>query len=286
MSEINKKEYESKLIQDFDKIKEKFDSFSFIKTKHIEFIKDLIAGILIFIIMFLFFMIMPVRGASRNEIRIANVAGNAASTLLRGILEGKVKNIGDVGKMLVGGGVSGLAFYEAKKMVGRGDAFAGVALANIAASVAENTATGRHPLARIGYTIGPVRVHIPVFEKGVRVDVNPASLMRLGYCMNQKIKFKNGVIGFESDDIENPCLKGYAVGLYPVVREGARNLVYNHEMIHVIQNMQIHASSPEPLLKKGFRFGAIQLAIDFSIDRFGGYRDNWKEIEAWEMNHD
>lgn len=263
------------------KVKKQLEWILHVHEKFRELIKDLLAGLLIFLIMFLFLLTMPVRGATRSEIRLANVAGNAASTLLRGILEGKVRDIGDVGKMLAVGGASGLAFYESKCLISRGDTFKGVALANIAASVTENVATGKHPLARIGYTIGPVRVHIPVFEKGFRADINPVSVIRLGYCLNQKIKFKHGMISFESDDIKNPYLKGYAVGLYPVVRNGEPDYVYNHEMIHIVQNMQLYASSPEPYLRRGFRFGTLQLAVDFSVDRFSEYRENWEEIEAF-----
>src|SRR5688572_15756300 len=63
----------------------------------------------------------------------------------------------DVWKHVLVGGAAGAAFYEAKRMAGDGRRTAGWLVANAATTVLENTASGEHPIGRIGYTVGPMR---------------------------------------------------------------------------------------------------------------------------------
>ena len=78
---------------------------------------------------------LHVNAVSENTIRLYNVAGQGVFTLIRGVIQGKVKTFKDVLKTLVWGSAAGYGFYEAKKMIGNGKVTAGVMLANLSASI-------------------------------------------------------------------------------------------------------------------------------------------------------
>ena len=104
-----------------------------------------------------------------------------------------------------------------------------------------------------------------------------------------KIKFKDGLITFESKEKFGKAI-GWCYGLYPTVMTGTENYVYRHEVVHVVQNLQLMSSSYEPFIKTGskktaFRINGIRLQslgviADLSLSQFS-YESNLKEIEAF-----
>lgn len=250
------------------------------------------------IIMMVLFLMVPnqAKAATETEITLANVGGNAVATLLRGVLEGKVKNLKDAGKMLLYGGAAGYGFYQSKKLVANGNTFAGVMLANISASVTENTAVGNHPLSHIGYSLGPIRVRVatPLNKDGgatINMDVSPKEIISLvaAFKNADSFSFKDGLFTFKAQQQLGQAI-GWCYGLYPTVMDGTDNYVYNHEVVHVVQNLQLMASSYEPFMKYGgekgtFSFSGVRLqtlgvVADLSLSQFS-YEDNLKEIEAF-----
>ena len=78
------------------------------------------------------------QAVSEGTIQLGNVIGNAITTVVRGLVSGQVKSVGDALKLAAYGGASGYGFYQAKNLVAKGNIAAGVALANLSASVCEN----------------------------------------------------------------------------------------------------------------------------------------------------
>ena len=52
---------------------------------------------------------------TENTIRLYNVLGQGAFTLLKGVVQGKVKSFEDAGKCFLFGSISGYGFFEAKR---------------------------------------------------------------------------------------------------------------------------------------------------------------------------
>lgn len=238
------------------------------------------------------------KAATAGEVQAYNIAGNALSTLLRGVLQGNVKNVKDAAKMLLVGGAAGYGFYQAKAMVGKGNVFPGVLLANFSASVTENVALGNNPLSHISYSFGPVRVSLatPLNRRGgalITTDLSPKDILSLALAFTQadKIRIKNGLFGFEADEKMKNGAIGWNLGLFPTIVTGTKDYVYNHEVIHVVQNLQFMAASYEPYARKedtkktlfkfdGLRFQLFSIAADLSMSQFS-YENNLKEIEAF-----
>ncbi|MCK4888992.1 MAG: hypothetical protein KAS97_03615, partial [Candidatus Aminicenantes bacterium] len=57
---------------------------------------------------------------SESTIRTYNIVGQGVGTLIRGLIQGKVKSVKSAAKMLFWGSLSGYGFYESKKMIGEG----------------------------------------------------------------------------------------------------------------------------------------------------------------------
>jgi len=105
----------------------------------------------------------PAGGAAaddRTSIVLWNVAGQVGMTLGSAAIQHKIRAWRDLWRCVSAGSVSGLGVYEAKSLVGRNHPTRGWILANVAGSLSENAAAGRHPLGQIGYTVGPMRLRV------------------------------------------------------------------------------------------------------------------------------
>lgn len=247
---------------------------------------------------------MPARveAVSEGTIQLGNVIGNAVTTLVRGLVFGQVKSVGDALKMAAYGGAAGYGFYQAKNLVAGGNITAGVALANLSASVSENVSMGQHPLAYIGYSFGfsRIRVATPLAKNPVAIinfDVSArdivSTVMAIKYA--DGFSFKGGLFTFTAKESYSGNATGWTFGPYATVMEGAGDQVLGHEAVHVIQNLQLMAASPyEPFMKtssrtarlfgfSGLRLDALSVLNDLAMSS-QEYRGQWKEIEAYHFS--
>ncbi len=90
----------------------------------------ILKGIFTIILIFSILTVSPqkVDAASETTIRAVNILGQGVVALLKGIIQGKVKNLKSAGKMLFWGSVAGYGFYESKKMIGKGQVTTGAKL--------------------------------------------------------------------------------------------------------------------------------------------------------------
>lgn len=270
--------------------------------KHNRFNKAVISGILGFA---LFMGVMPqkAQAASKSTIQLGNVIGNALTTVVRGIVSGKVKSVGDALKMAAYGGAAGYGFYQAKNLVSNGNITAGVALANLSASISENVSYGHHPLAYIGYTLGFSRIRVATpLAKNPRAIINLEisahdivnTFMALKYA--DSFSFKGGLLTFSASEAYKNNALGWTFGPYATTMQGASDIVLGHEAVHVIQNLQLAAASPyEPFLKKGgsrnaklFAFSGLKIDSLALVNNLAmnaqDYESQWKEIEAYSFS--
>lgn len=266
----------------------------------------LLNSIVIIIFIFTLFTFSPsqINGASENTIRALNIVGQGIGTLLKGIIQGKVKNLKSAGKMLFWGSVAGYGFFEAKRIIGKGHITEGVILANISASITENTARGDNPFSYIGYSIGPARIQVatPLAGKNrtlFNIKVSPMDLYGFVISLNRadRIKFRNGMITFEANEPFVGNVRGWTLGMYPTIVVDKPEHVFSHETIHVAQYIQTMSISPQPFTKllsneEGSRrtFRASLLNFNY-LEVFNGLTFNgnepnheiWNEVEAYAL---
>jgi hypothetical protein len=209
-----------------------------------------------------------VAAADRPAIAAVNVGMQAGLTLARGVIQRKVRSRRQVLRSLFWGGASGAGFYGAKELVAS-DRFApGWIVANMAMSVSENAALGLHPLAQVGYSVGPVRFRVPLprFQKGadarVYVDVSAYETGAFFWAIaaHDRMRLKGGMLAFERDTpyresrtaadfTVRAFVGGRTTGMFPGVWTGARELgflddVWRHEAVHAVQSLQLDAAEP------------------------------------------
>ena len=248
-------------------------------------------------------MPQKIEAVSEGTIQLGNVIGNAITTVVRGLVSGQVKSVGDALKLAAYGGASGYGFYQAKNLVAKGNIAAGVALANLSASVCENVSMGQHPLAYIGYSIGFSRVRIatPLAKKPAAIinfDISARDIVSTVMALKHAdgLTFKGGLLAFTAKESYKNNATGWTFGPYATVMDGAGSMVLGHEAVHVIQNLQLSAASPyEPLLKNsssrktrlfgfsGLRLDALALANDLAMNA-QQYDGRWQEIEAYHFS--
>lgn len=245
-----------------------------------------------------------------------NVAIQPVATLASAAVQGKLRTWDDWRRCLRVGATTGAAFYGSKRLAADGHVVAGLVLANVASSMTSNAAAGRHALSRIGVTIGPVRAEVstPKDEDRtarVHLSTNLAELISLGMMLDLSdgVTIRDGLISFRRDtdypDFRDDDLTfpGYTVGVFPGVSPAASEEVWRHEVVHVIQAMQVDALEPgycewgrfdcrrkppsdrwlelEPLRLSVFA-GANAGAMTFLLD----YDQRWTEIEAYRLAQD
>jgi hypothetical protein len=104
------------------------------------------------------------------------------------------------------------------------------------------------------------------------------------------------MLTFESSQRLANGAVGWTKGIYPTTLAGTEGYVFNHEMVHVIQSMQLSCVSPyEPLIRdqgktpvvsprffhfEGFKVDLLSLAGDLSY-MAASYDHTWQEIEAY-----
>jgi len=253
------------------------------------------------------FVLVPaarVDAVSEKTIVLGNVIGSGVTTLARGLLQGKVHNVKDALKMLTYGAASGFGFYEAKKQVSAGHTFSGVLLANLSASVIDNVTSGEGPLSYLGFTLPLVRLEIatPLARHNrslLRFTVSPrdAISLAMAFSKSDRVSLRGGMLAFEADTPLAAGVRGWAYSIFPTVVSGKPESVYRHEMVHVVQSLQLMAASPEPLVHDyrretgkarlldfaGVRLQAIGLVNDLTLAKSQSYDRYWKEAEAYAL---
>jgi hypothetical protein len=242
------------------------------------------------------------KAVSNGAVLAGNILGTGITTVIRGLLQGNIKSFKDVSKCLVYGSAAGLGFYQSKTMVGKGNIFPGILLANLSASVVDNVTSGEGPLSYLGFSLPLVRIEIatPLARHKrslLRVTVSPRDAISLALSLSKsdRVSLRNGMLAFESDTPLAENVLGWAYSIFPTMISGTDESVYNHEMVHVVQSLQLMAASPEPFLKSyqrekgkakfitfgGIRAQALGLVNDLTLAKFQSYSNYWKEIEAY-----
>jgi hypothetical protein len=252
----------------------------------------------------------------RQRVLIANVVIQPLFTLASAAVQDKLHTWPDWKRCLGVGAASGLAFYGSKRLVGDGHVIEGLALANVAASMTSNAAAGRHALSRIGVTLGPVRAEFstrkePDRSARIHFSANAAELAAFGVMLSRsdEISFRDGLIAFRRDDRypdlldKNLKFPAYTIGMFPGTSPEATETAWRHEVVHVIQAMQIDALEPgmcewgrfdckkkEPSNERWFEFEPLRLGVFLGAGAGAmsplDYDQRWTEIEAHRMAED
>jgi hypothetical protein len=241
---------------------------------------------------------------SESTVVLGNVVGSGVTTLVRGLLQGQVHSFKDAVKCLAYGSVSGYGFYQSKKLVAADRVFGGILLANLSASVIDNVTSGEGPLSYLGFSLPLVRIEIatPLARQKrsfLRVTVSPRDAISLALSLSKsdRVSLRNGMLAFEADTPLAANVLGWAYSLFPTTLSGTNESVYRHEMVHVVQSLQLMAASPEPFVKgyrreegkakfldfSGFRVQALGLANDLTLSKAQSYTKYWKEAEAYHL---
>jgi hypothetical protein len=246
-----------------------------------------------------------VQAASKGTILVGNVIGTGLGTVIRGWIAGNIKSFKDAGKCFIYGSAAGFGFYESKALAAKGNILAGVLLANLSVSVAENVAMGEGPLDYLGFAFPFVHLQV-----ATPLAKNPSAIFDVSFnsrdiasfitsISNAKhVSFRNCLLTFTADEPMSKGSLGWTAGIFPTTLASSSAQVMNHEAIHVIQNLELMAISPEPLLsrksnpdqnKKFLRFSGTRLqafgwANDLILHTAQKYDNRWKEIEAYDFS--
>lgn len=257
----------------------------------------------------IFSITLPSFGADRNRIATINVAATSlvtvASCAVHARLQHRKLTWRDAMRCLGVGSVAGVGFYQAKRLVARGDGTTGWIAANVATSLVENTTAGEHPLSRLGYTFGPFRLRVATpldraRESYVDIDVSAAETAFLARAIADAddIDVRDGMIAFETNDPiteGNVVYHGYTWGIFPGVWRGADRFTPRHEAVHAVQSLQLDSVEPplltlhrdrRPVRLRSIRTGALNLTDNIFNANVLDYEDRWAEIEAFRLSED
>ena len=244
-----------------------------------------------------------------------NVAMQPVLTLASAAVQGKLRTRDDWKRCLRIGAATGVAFYGSKRLVGQGRVIEGLMLANVASSMTSNAAAGRHALSRIGVTVGPVRAEFSTpkeEERSARVHLSTSitELVSLGVMWERsdEITIRDGLISFRRDDRYPDVLDGdqkfpaYTIGMFPGMSPEATETTWRHEVVHVIQAMQIDALEPgycewgrrdckkKPASERWFEIEPPRIGLfpgtGAGAMSFLDYDQRWTEIEAHRLAED
>jgi hypothetical protein len=251
----------------------------------------------------------PLKAADRQQIAAINVAATSLFTFVGCAVHAKLQKKSltrsDAARCFGVGSVAGVGFYQAKRLVARGDITTGWLAANVATSLVENTTAGEHPLGRIGYTFGPLRLRVMTpldraRESYVDIDVSAVETMFLVRAIGDAddIDVRDGMIAFETIEpiVEDDVVyHGYTWGIFPGVWRGADQFTPRHEAVHAVQSLQLDSIEP-PLLTfrrsrravrlRHIRAGALNLTDNIFNAQVLDYEDRWAEIEAFRLTED
>jgi hypothetical protein len=249
--------------------------------------------------------------ADRPKLATLNVVVQAAVTTVSAAVQGHIHKPGDIVRCLASGSASGLGIYEAKALAGAGNVSAGWVLANVTGSFSENAAAGRHPLAQVGYSFGPLRVRVsmPRFDREsdahAYVDVSAFETLALVAAIHDSdhILFRGGMIAFRRDSPldAGPGAIGSAYGIFPSVFLEFGH-TWAHESVHAVQSLQTDVLEPSfGFLKRdvvrragqrkaALRFGRVNPGLLNLTNRLvvssQPYEQRWVEIEAYRLGQD
>lgn len=247
---------------------------------------------------------LPQHAADRQRIATINVAATSLFTYLSCAAQKKVRSWRDAGRCFAAGAVAGAGFYQAKRLAADGHVTGSWLVANAASSVVENTTAGEHPLSRLGYTFGPLRLRVATpldraQESLIDVDL---SATELGFFARtlidaDDVDIRDGMIWWETDELtreDNLVFTGYTWGIYPGIWKGARDTTRRHEAIHAIQAQQLDSVEPPALTverdRRLIRLRHLRLgAVNFTDNILLGsqaYENRWAEIEAYRFADD
>jgi hypothetical protein len=250
----------------------------------------------------LLFPAARLKAVNEKNVALGNVIGSSVTTLVRGMLQGKVHGLKDAAVMLGFGAASGYGFYQAKKEIAAGRVLGGVLLANLSASVVDNVTAGEGPFSYLGFTLPLLRIEVatPLARRPralLNLTVSPRDALSLGMTIAKGGRpfVRGGMLGFAAEEPLAANVLGWAIGIFPTVVDGEPEYVYRHEMVHVVQSLQLMAASPEPFLKdhrrdegkmKLFSFGGVRaqalgLVNDLTLAKLQSYNSYWKEAEAY-----
>ncbi len=249
----------------------------------------------------LLILAVPLQAAEREKIAVLNVAATSLFTYLSCVIQKHARPRA----CLAAGALGGAAFYQAKRLAGDGHITTAWLVANAAGSVIENTTAGEHPLSRLGYSFGPLRLRVatPLDRAGESLLDIDVSAVETGYMTRafldaDDVDIRDGMIWYETDDPdvdeEGRIIHGSTWGLFPGVWSGARKHVANHEAVHAVQSLQMDSVEP-PLLTldrerrlvrvRYLRAGALNFADNVSAQLLP-YHERWVEIEAYRFAED
>jgi hypothetical protein len=254
----------------------------------------------------LLYLALPLHAADRQKIAALNVAGTTLVTWAGCLVHAKLtKTPPKHARCLAAGAVGGAGYYQAKRLAGDGHITTAWLLANLTSSVVENTTAGEHPLARVGYSVGPLRLRIatPFDEKKeslLDIDVNAAEIGYLTRAIIDAadVDIRDGMIWYETEnaqvDEEGRTIHGYTWGLFPGVWTNAHPQVWSHEAVHAVQALQLDAVEPPALIldreRRRVRVRHLRLGLFNVADNVGSqllpYEDRWFEIEAYRFAGD
>lgn len=241
-----------------------------------------------------------------TTIRLWNIGGQAGMTLASAAIQRKLHGWRDVVRCLTSGSVSGLGIYESKVLVGKNHPRTGWILANVAGSLSENASAGRHPLAQIGYTLGPVRFRVsmphldPASTSRIAVDASVYQTVAFVLAVNESgvPGFRDGLIAFQRDLRPDDDHLGATAGVFPAVFVDEQ-VVWLHEFTHAVQSFQIEvAEPPSPWRRMQFNrdppggkrlivFEQVKIGMfNFANSAYVAarpYFERWPEVEAFRL---
>jgi hypothetical protein len=252
---------------------------------------------------------VPLPAADRQRIAALNVGATSLFTFIGCAVQAQLQHRSftrrDAARCFGVGTVAGVGFYQAKRLVARGDITTGWLAANVATSLVENTTAGEHPLSHLGYTFGPFRLRVttPLDRERasyVDVDVSAVETMFLTQAIADAddIDIRDGMIAFETNDpiVEgNVVYHGFTWGIFPGVWRGADQFTPRHEAVHAVQSLQFDSVEPpaltfhrtrRPIRLRYVRLGALNLADNIFNAQALDYADRWAEIEAFRLTED
>lgn len=257
-------------------------------------------------IVFVLLLAIPAHAAERQKIAALNVVSTSAVSYLGCLVHAKLtKAPPKHARCLAAGAIGGAGYYQAKRLAGDGHITTAWLLANLTSSVVENTTAGEHPLGRIGYTFGPLRLRVATpldraRESYLDVDVNVAETGYLAraFIDADDVDIRDGMIWYETEepevDEQGRVVHGFTWGLFPGVWSGAHQQTRNHEAVHAVQSMQLDAVEPPALTLdrerrmvrvRYLRLGAVNVTENLS-SQLMPYEDRWVEIEAYRFAGD
>jgi hypothetical protein len=242
---------------------------------------------------------IPASAADRRQIAALNIGGTALFTYLSCWIQKKPRT-----RCAAAGAVAGVGFYQAKRLVARGDITTGWLVANAATSIVENTTAGEHPLSRIGYTFGPLRLRVVTpadrkRESYVDIDLSLAETIYLARMLEDQddIAIRDGMIWWQTDERSSEdgrVFNGYTWGIYPGLWRNAGDSTRNHEAVHAVQAQQLDSvdppaftigRKPRPVRIRHVRIGAVNLLDNVTWGQVD-YGDRWVEVEAYRLVDD